>query len=113
MKATQERQKHAQQLRQNELDIEAVEFVVKTQELEAAKEASKKEANALKESKSSVRQIHLAEAYEQYKAEVLQVEKDFAENSFRKRKVNVPKIAREHCIDPKTLLKYVILFSSK
>ena len=103
-KAAQERQKYEQHLRQNELAIEAVLLVVRTQELAAAKEASKEEAKTLKESKSSDRKLHLAEAYQQYQAELLQVEKDFAENSFRKGTVSVPKIAREHFMHPKTLL---------
>ena len=109
-KAAQERQKHEQRLRQNELALEAVELVVKTRLLEAAKEASKLKAKMLKESKSSDFRERLAKAFQQYQGELLQVEKHFAANPFRKGTVSVPKIAREHSIHPKTLLKYVILF---
>ena len=109
-KATQDKQRYEKQKRQNELDIEAVELVAKTQQLEAAKKASANEAKALKNSKSSDHHLRLNEAYQQYQEELLQVEKNFAENPFRKGTVRVPRIARQHCIDPKTLLKYVILF---
>ena len=105
LKATQERQKHEQQLRQNELALEAVELVVKTQLIEAAMEASKRESKTIKESKNSDHQVSLAKAYQQYQEELLQVEKNFAENPWRKGTVRVPKIARDHDLDTKTLLK--------
>ena len=109
-KATQERQKHLQRIRQNELALEGVALGVKANLLEAAKEASKKEAKTLQESKNSDHQARLAKAYQQYQEELVQVEQHFALNPWRKGKVSVPKIAHEHVIDPKTLLKYVILF---